>query len=112
MNRRLNTENMKRLFQAVVSLQNEEECARFFEDICTIKEVLDMAQRLDTAVMLRKGANYQTVSKEIGISTATISRVKKCLDYGSGGYALALDRLEESTAAGGDPAVLADNGNE
>ncbi len=108
----LDSESVHRLCECIAGLSSAEECRMFFEDICTIKEVLDMAQRLDTAVMLRQGANYQTVSKEIGISTATISRVKKCLDYGSGGYALALDRLAESAAAGGDPAVSADNGNE
>ena len=91
----LDNDSVKRLLHCITSLQTEEECRAFFEDICTIKEVLDMAQRLDTAVLLDKGSNYQSISKTVGISTATISRVKRCLDYGPGGYRLVLDRLAE-----------------
>ena len=91
----LDSDSVKRLFKAISTIENEEECRAFFEDICTIKEVLDMAQRLDTAVLLDKGDNYQSISKEVGVSTATISRVRRCLDYGAGGYRLILDRLKE-----------------
>lgn len=91
----LHSESMDRLFKALKTLETQEEYYAFFEDICTIKEMQDMAQRLDTAVLLDKGENYQTVSKKIGISTATICRVSKCLNYGSGGYRIALDRLKK-----------------
>ncbi|MCR5006932.1 MAG: helix-turn-helix domain-containing protein [Clostridiales bacterium] len=94
MNRRLNTENMKRLFQAVVSLQNEEECARFFEDICTIHELESMAQRLEVAVLLKEGITYQEISDRTGASTATISRVGRALNYGEEGYDIVLERLQ------------------
>lgn len=87
------SESIERLFKAITMLKNEEECSAFFEDLCTIMELQDMAQRLDAAVMLKKGFNYQTISKEIGISTATISRVSKCINYGSGGYNTVLQRI-------------------
>ena len=90
-----NTPSIDRLFAAILQLQNVEECHKFFEDICTIKEVQDMAQRLDAAIMLDEGAGYQTISEQVGISTATISRVKRCLNYGSGGYRMTIDRLKE-----------------
>ena len=91
----LRSESLDRLFKALKTLETQDEFYAFFEDICTIKEMQDMAQRLDTAVLLDKGENYQSVSKQVGISTATICRVSKCLNYGSGGYRLALDRLKE-----------------
>ena len=83
------------LFEAVLSLENIEECAAFFEDICTIKELQDISARLCVAVMLDEGKNYQEISKATGASTATISRVKKCLVYGSGGYRTTLDRAKK-----------------
>lgn len=82
-----------RLFEAILQLRDVQECYDFFEDIMTIRELQDIAQRLDTAVMLRKGVPYQQICKEVGISTATISRVNRCLQYGTGGYEKALDRL-------------------
>lgn len=87
--------SLDRLFTVISQLEDKEECRRFFDDICTVKELLDMAQRLDVAVLLRQGVNYQTISQQVGVSTATISRVSRCLNYGSGGYAHALDKLEE-----------------
>ena len=75
-----------KLFEAVVGLKTVEECAAFFEDICTIKELQDISQRLQVAEMLNEGKNYQEISKQTGASTATIFRVNKCLVYGSGGY--------------------------
>ena len=95
---KLHSDSVDRLFEAVLSLETVDECYRFFEDICTIKEVLEMAQRLDTAILLDEGKNYQTISQEVGISTATISRVNKCLVYGSEGYRMAIDRLKEKQA--------------
>ena len=89
------TESTKRLYRAITSVKTEEECRAFFEDICTIKEIVDMAQRLDTAFLLDEGASYQTIADSVGISTATISRVSRALNYGSGGYRTIIDRLEE-----------------
>ena len=83
------------LFEAILSLETVDECYRFFEDACTIKEILDISQRFEVAGLLSEKKNYQEISKETGASTATISRVGKCLSYGSDGYKLVLDRLEE-----------------
>ena len=85
-------EETKELFRAILTLQTEEECAAFFEDICTIKEIQDMSQRLQVAGLLNKGEKYQSIEQSTGASTATISRVNKCLLYGSGGYRIILDR--------------------
>ncbi|MBQ5746421.1 MAG: hypothetical protein IIV81_00645 [Clostridia bacterium] len=71
-----------------------EDCYNFFEDACTVKEILDISQRLKAAEMLKNGENYVVVSKTTGMSTATISRVNKCLEYGSGGYKKVLEKLE------------------
>ena len=93
-----NTPSIDRLFAAILQLKDVEECHKFFEDICTIKEVKDMAQRLDAAILLDEGAGYQQISEQVGISTATISRVSRCLNYGSGGYRMAIDRMKEEEA--------------
>ena len=90
-----NTPSIRRLFDVIRRLETQEDCEKFFEDICTIKEVQDMAQRLDAAVLLEQGVNDQTISEQVGISTATISRVSKCLNYGSGGYRAALAKMKE-----------------
>ena len=88
-----------RLFEAVLSLRSTEECYRFFEDICTMKEILAIAQRMEVAELLDKGQSYQQAIAATGASSATISRVKRCLDYGAGGYRLVLDRLSEQEAS-------------
>ena len=85
-------EQFNALFEAVASLNSKEECQTFFEDVCTIKELMDMTQRLQVASLLKEGKNYQEISKITGASTATISRVNKCLVYGSGGYNLVLNQ--------------------
>ena len=87
------SESLDRLFRTILNLESIDECYRYFEDICTVKEVQDMAQRLDVAIMLNNGENYQNISDTVGISTATIGRVSKCLKYGSGGYRAAIDKL-------------------
>ena len=89
----LRNKEVEMLFDAILSLKTREECYAFFEDACTVKEILDIAQRLRAADMLSRGENYVEVGRATGMSTATISRVKKCLDYGRGGYALVLERL-------------------
>ncbi|MBQ7715378.1 MAG: TrpR-like protein [Clostridia bacterium] len=85
-----------RLFKAILSLKNEEEVRKFLEDVCTLKEIADMAQRLDAAILLDQGCNYQKIGETVGISTATISRVSRCLNYGPGGYRTVIDRLKEA----------------
>ena len=92
---KLHTKDVDALFEAVLSLKTLDECYKFFEDACTIKEILDIAQRLKAAKMLRNGKNYMEVCAETGMSSATISRVSRCLEYGSGGYDLALNRIKE-----------------
>lgn len=91
----METESVERLFAVLSSLNSKEEVRQLLEDLCTVKEILDMAQRLDVAVLLEKGVNYQTISQEVNVSTATISRVSKCLNYGSGGYRNVLAKLRE-----------------
>lgn len=81
------------LFQAILSLESIEDCYHFFEDVCTPKEIQDLSQRFATAILLRKGKNYNEIAKKVGVSTATISRVNRCLQYGAGGYRKALDNL-------------------
>ena len=83
------------LARAILSLQNEAECYAFFEDVCTIKEVLDIAQRLSVAKMLQSGISYNAISRQTGASTATISRVSKCCEYGAGGYRTVIQRMSE-----------------
>lgn len=83
----------ERLFKAILELKNVEECYAFFEDLCTMKELADMTQRIQAAEMLLDGKTYEQIVKEVEISTATISRINRCIQYGSGGYKLALARL-------------------
>lgn len=89
---KLRDEALDRLFQAILSLQSLEECYQFFDDLCTVGEIKSLAQRLEVARMLRKGYTYHQIESETGASTATISRVKRCLHYGSDGYAMILNR--------------------
>lgn len=86
--------NKQAFYEAILSLQTKEECEAFFDDVSTIKEVLDMSSRLEVAKLLDKGIVFNEIAKETGCSSATISRVNKCLKYGSG-YRLILDRLKE-----------------
>ena len=83
-----------RLFEAILSLKDIDECYNFFEDLCTITELRDMCQRLDTAFLIDEGESYQKISEQIGVSTATISRVSRCLNYGAGGYRSVIDRMK------------------
>ena len=91
----LHNKSTDRLFKVIAGLKTEEECYAFFEDICTIKEIQDMVQRFDTAVLLDEGRSYNEIADEVGISTATISRVNRCLAYGAGGYRAAIDRMKK-----------------
>ena len=82
------------LCQAMLCLETMEECYQFFEDVCTISEIKALAQRLEVARMLKEGHTYEDIVENTGASTATISRVKRCLNYGADGYNAILDRLE------------------
>lgn len=84
------------LCEALLSLKTKEECYAFLEDICTIKEALDISQRLDVAKMLKKGVSYSKITKETGASAATISRVSKCCEYGAGGYEMVIKRCGDN----------------
>ena len=88
-------EMFNEFFDAVLKLKSVSDCEKFFEDVCTIKELMDMKQRLEVATLLTEGKNYQEVCKITGASTATISRVNKCLMYGKGGYSIVLDNKTE-----------------
>ena len=89
------SKQIDQFFEAILSLQNKDECYQYFEDVFTVKELLTIAQRQEVARMLAEGHSYQKTIAETGASSATISRVKRCLDYGAGGYALVLDRMGE-----------------
>lgn len=89
-----NKKHYSLLFTAILNLKSEEECAEFFEDLCTIKELNDMHDRLDVAELLLKGETYEVIGKKTKMSSATISRVNRCIQYGSGGYRKILKRIE------------------
>ena len=89
---KMKTQEKDQLFQAILSLESVEECRRFFEDLCTINEINAMAQRLEVAALLKEGETFNKIVDETGASTATISRVNRCLKYGSGGYESVLSK--------------------
>ena len=93
MSKNIRTPAVDQLFEAILSLKDSEECYIFFDDLCTVNEIQSLSQRLEVARMLRKGCTYNQIEAETGASTATISRVKRCLMYGNDGYKLALERL-------------------
>lgn len=93
MNDKLRDSSTDLLFSAILSLNDTGECYAFFEDICTVSEIKSLAQRLHVANMLRQGRTYTEICDATGISTATISRVNRALEYGADGYKLVLDRL-------------------
>ncbi|ATD53995.1 YerC/YecD family TrpR-related protein [Clostridium chauvoei] len=92
---KLKNDELDLFFEAVLKLENIEECYNFFEDVATINELKALAQRIQVANMLRKKMVYTEIAEDTGASTATISRVNKCLNYGTGGYNLILDRLDK-----------------
>lgn len=93
MKRRLQDENIDYLYKAILSLNSVEECYDFFEDLCTISEIKAMAQRLLVAKLLSENNLYVDIIEKTGVSTATISRINRCLHYGSDGYSTVLERL-------------------
>ena len=96
MNKKIKTEAVDKLFEAVLSLETKEECYSFFEDLCTVNELLSLSQRYEVAAMLSSKKTYLEIAEKTGASTATISRVNKCLNYGSGGYKEAIDKLNNN----------------
>jgi len=96
---KLKSAGTDRLYETILSLKSVEECYRFFDDLCTISELQAMTQRLEVASMLRAGKTFSQISGETGVSSATITRVNKCLSYGTGGYELALGRMDETDPA-------------
>ena len=96
MNKKIRTEAVDHLFQAILTLKNPEECYLFFEDVCTINELLSLSQRYEVAKMLREGSTYLEIADKTGASTATISRVNRSLNYGNDGYDMVFSRLKES----------------
>lgn len=95
MNKKIMTPAVDELFDAILSLQSKEECYSFFEDLCTINELLSLSQRYEVASMLRDKKTYLEIAEKTGASTATISRVNRSLNYGNDGYELVFERLKE-----------------
>ncbi len=93
MSKKLRTEAVDHLFEAILSLENKEECYKFFEDVCTVNELLSLSQRFEVARMLRMQKTYLDIAEQTGASTATISRVNRSLNYGNDGYDMAFARM-------------------
>ncbi|MBQ9940882.1 MAG: TrpR-like protein, YerC/YecD [Clostridia bacterium] len=94
MNDKLRNANLNYLFKAILSLENMDDCCDFFEDLCTASELCEMSKRLEVAKLLRQNVIYNDIAERTGLSTATISRVNRCLKYGTDGYLRVLDRLD------------------
>lgn len=95
MNRKIKTEAVDALFDAILCLKTREECYRFFEDLCTVNELLSLSQRFEVAAMLKQKKTYLEIAEKTGASTATISRVNRSLNYGNDGYEMVLERLSQ-----------------
>ena len=95
MGKTIRTKAVKEMFDAILTLEEEEECYKFFEDVCTVNEVLSLAQRFEVAKMLTQGHSYMEVAEQTGASTATIARVNRSLNYGGEGYEMVFARLRE-----------------
>lgn len=95
MSKKIHTEAVDSLFDAVLSLENREECYLFFEDVCTVNEILSLAQRFEVAKMLKEKRTYLEISEKTGASTATISRVNRSLNYGNDGYDMVFERMNK-----------------
>lgn len=95
MSKNVHTDAVNHLFDAILSLQNKEECYNFFEDVCTVNELLSLSQRYEVARMLRAQKTYLDIAEKTGASTATISRVNRSLNYGNDGYDMVFERLQD-----------------
>ncbi len=96
MNKKIRTDAVDQLFEAILSLRDIEECYTFFEDVCTINEILSLSQRYEVARMLRENKTYLDIAEQTGASTATISRVNRSLNYGNDGYDMTFERLKKA----------------
>lgn len=96
MSKGVRTQAVNELFEAILTLENVEECFAFFEDVCTVNELISLAQRFEVAKMLREHNTYLEVAEKTGASTATISRVNRSLNYGKDGYELVFSRLNNN----------------
>ena len=96
MTKKLRTDAVDHLFDAILSLQNREECYTFFEDVCTVNELLSLSQRFEVAKMLRDQKTYLDIAEKTGASTATISRVNRSLNYGNDGYDMVFSRMQNT----------------
>ena len=97
MGKKIRTEEVDHLFEAILTLKTPEECYAFFEDVCTVNELLSLSQRYEVAKMLREKKTYLDIAERTGASTATISRVNRSLNYGNDGYDLVFERLGYET---------------
>ncbi len=98
MSKSVHTEAVDLLFSAILNLKNKEECYPFFEDLCTVNEILSLSQRFAVAKMLREGGTYLEISEKTGASTATISRVNRSLIYGRNGYEIVFERMKDDVS--------------
>ena len=96
MNKKIRKKSVDNMFEGILTLKNIEECYLFFEDLCTVNEILSISQRYEVASMLRKKHTYLEIAEKTGASTATISRVNRSLIYGNDGYEMVFERLENS----------------
>ncbi|MGN1314680.1 MAG: YerC/YecD family TrpR-related protein [Lachnospiraceae bacterium] len=96
MNKKLKTETVDHLFDAILCLKDKEECYSFFEDLCTVNELLSLSQRFEVASMLKDHKTYLEIAEKTGASTATISRVNRSLNYGNDGYEMVFKRMSEN----------------
>ena len=95
MNKKIRTEEVDHLFDGILCLKTKEECYHFFEDLCTVNELLSLSQRFEVASMLRDHCTYLEIAEKTGASTATISRVNRSLNYGDDGYEMIFERMGE-----------------
>jgi TrpR-related protein YerC/YecD len=95
MNKKIKTEAVDFLFDAILSLENRDECYSFFEDLCTVNELLSLSQRFEVAAMLGDKKTYLEIAEKTGASTATISRVNRSLNYGNDGYDMVFSRINK-----------------
>ena len=95
MSKKLRDEHMDQLMDGILTLNSREEAYRFFEDLCTVNELVSLSQRFEVAGMLRKDHTYLDIAEQTGASTATISRVNRALNYGDDGYDMVLNRIEK-----------------
>jgi TrpR-related protein YerC/YecD len=101
MSKKIRTESVDHLFEAILNLKNKEECYLFFEDVCTVNELLSLSQRFEVAKMLREKKTYLEIAEKTGASTATISRVNRSLNYGNDGYEMVFQRMDEKERVDG-----------